>query len=76
MWVLDLTTDQGGGSYGMYLMTSHDFGFKNDVEEAVGNIIKEFEAAGNDEWSTSDIAAELNSRGFKNEYIDCHAINI
>ena len=76
MWVLDLTTDQGGGSYGMYLMTSHDFGFKNDVEEAVEGIIKQFDAAGNDEWNATDIAAALNERGYTNQYIDCHSVNV
>jgi hypothetical protein len=39
MWVLDLTTNQGGGSYGMYLMKC-DFGNKSEVEELVGEIIE------------------------------------
>lgn len=76
MWVLELATDQGGGSYGTYLMTSHDFGFKNEVEELVATIISEFEAAGNDEWNATDIAAELNERGYTNQYIDCHSVCI
>lgn len=74
-WVLDLTTDQGGGSYGMYLMKC-DFGLKPDVEQLVGEIIEGFAAAGNDEWDVSDISNELNAKGFENEYIECLSINV
>lgn len=75
MWVLDLNTDQGGGSYGMYLMKC-DYGHHSDVEQLVGEIIEGFEAAGNDEWDVSDISYELNTKGFENEYIECLSINV
>jgi len=75
MWVLDLTTDQGGGSYGMYLMDC-DFGEKNTVEELVGEIIEDFDKVGNDEWNVTDISEKLAERGYPNKYIDCLSINV
>jgi hypothetical protein len=74
MWVLDLT-EEGGDSYGMYLMDC-DFGEKNEVAGLIGKIIEDFDAAGNDEWTVTDISEELANRGYPNKYIDCLSVSV
>lgn len=74
MWVLDLN-DEDGVSYGMYLM-DFDFAQKDKVVACVQSIIEGFNAPEDDDWDALDISLALNTRGYKNQSIECLRINI